>query len=36
VVAVEPKGRTFVVAGTPASTPKVEKAGEDDTAVVEL
>jgi hypothetical protein len=36
VVAVAPKGCMFVAARTPASTPKVEKAGEDDTAVVEL
>jgi hypothetical protein len=36
VVAVAPKGRTFVAAGTPASAPKVGKAGAGDTVTVEL
>jgi hypothetical protein len=36
VAAVAPKGRTFVAAGTPASAPKVGKAGAGDTTAVEL
>jgi hypothetical protein len=36
VATVAPKGRTFVVAGTPASTPKVGKASAGDTTAVEL
>jgi hypothetical protein len=36
VVAVAPKGRTFMAAGTPASAPKVGKAGAGDTVTVEL
>jgi hypothetical protein len=36
VAAVALKGRTFVVAGTPASVPKVGKAGAGDTVTVEL
>jgi hypothetical protein len=36
VAATVPKGRTFVVAGTPASAPKVGKTGAGDTAAVKL
>jgi hypothetical protein len=36
VATVAPKGRTFVAARTPATVPKVGKAGAGDTAVVKL
>jgi hypothetical protein len=34
VAAVVPKGRTLVAAGTPASVPKVGKAGGGDTVAI--
>jgi hypothetical protein len=36
VAAMVPKGRTFVVVGTPASAPKVGKIGAGDTTAVKL
>jgi hypothetical protein len=36
VATVATKGRTFVEAGTPATAPKVGKAGAGDTTAVEL